>query len=76
MKADSLFLAGAAAVLLSGCVSQRNLVALARELSRDPATVGVQVMTPYGSMRFVRTNPLTNSPPYSVNPDGAVKVGP
>lgn len=55
---------------LSGCMSMSKL---ARELSKDPATVNLSLTTIYGNLRLVRTNPGTNST-VSVSPDGTVSV--
>jgi len=71
----TLLLAFLAVLIGSGCVCPSGMSKLARELAKDPATVSLRVMTPYGSLDFVRANPLTNSIRYSVSPDGRVSVG-
>lgn len=55
-----------------GCMSVGSLV---KELAHDPATVSVQVMTPYGSLKFVRTNPSTNQS-VVVDPTGIITIKP
>jgi hypothetical protein len=54
---------------LAGCVSA-NFKDLANTLKDDPATVSVQLNTVYGTFKFVRTNPGTNTA--TVSPDGTV----
>ena len=41
-------------LMLSGCCSR--LPALVRELAKDPATVDVEVYTPYGKLIYHRDN--------------------
>lgn len=56
----------------SGC-STAGMARLARELGRDQATVNVSVQSVYGTLKFVRTNPGTNST-VTVSPDGTVTI--
>lgn len=46
---------------------------LVKQLKNDPATVSISLTTIYGNLRFIRTNPGTNTET-SVNPDGTVVV--
>lgn len=57
---------------LCGC-STVGMAKLIRELKDDPATVSVSITHPYGNVRFVRTNPMTNQT-VTVTPDGNVTV--
>lgn len=45
-------------MLMSGC-SQTNLAEILQAAGRDPASVCGSVMTPYGNLKFARTN-ITN----------------
>lgn len=56
---------------LCGCISAGKL---ARELAKDPATVSLRLSTPWGALDFVRLNPGTNTPAYTVARDGTVTV--
>lgn len=56
--------------LSSGCSGMGTLV---KQLKNDPATVSISLTTIYGNLRFIRTNPGTNTET-SVNPDGTVVV--
>lgn len=64
--------AGLASVLL-GCSTPGRMAKLATALAKDPATVNVTISSVYGTMKFVRTNPGTNSV-VKVLPDGTVTV--
>lgn len=57
--------------LLAGCT---NLNGLVTALKDDPATVSASVMTPYGSLKFVRTNPHGTNQTVTVSPDGTVVI--
>jgi len=59
-------------VSASGC-SSTNISKLAAQLKNDPATVNMSVQSVYGTIKFTRTNPGTNST-VTVSPDGTVTV--
>jgi hypothetical protein len=54
----------------SGCAGMGTLV---KQLKGDAATVSVSLTTIYGNLKFVRTNPGTNTET-TVTPDGTVTV--
>lgn len=56
---------------LPGCMPR--LAPLVKQLKSDPATVSVTVSSVYGTFKFVRTNPGTNTTT-TVTPDGTVTV--
>ena len=58
--------------LMPGC-STTNITELVKSLSKDPATVSVSVQSVYGTMKFVRTAPLSNQV-VTVGSDGTVTV--
>jgi hypothetical protein len=64
-------------LLLCGCAtSQKNLVALVKALSQDPATAYIHIVSPtFGNITIMRTNPGTNTIPHTIKPDGNVSVG-
>lgn len=72
LKIKTLCLGAFVALSQPGCMSVGSLV---KELAHDPATVSVQVMTPYGSLKFVRTNPSTNQS-VVVDPTGVITIKP
>lgn len=59
------------ALTLTGCVSMGGLADFAREMAKDPATISVVVQTPYGFIKWFRTNPGDKS---IVQTDGAGSV--
>lgn len=65
------FLLAMAASGLTGCVSPSRL---ARDLSKDGATISINVTTIYGTMHIFRSNPLNNT--VNVNPDGTFTITP
>ena len=62
----------AALLILTGCSISPSADVI-RELAKDPATASVTVMTPYGSLRWVRTNPLLGQS-VTADPNGAITV--
>lgn len=68
-----LIILAAVLVLTSGCLASR-LDKVVAALGKDPATVHIRVMTPYGSVEFTRTAPTTNSAPHTISPDGTISV--
>lgn len=60
--------------VLTGC-SSTNITQLVKSLGNDPATVTVTVIGPYGTVRFVRTNPGTNQT-VNIDPGGAISIKP
>jgi len=49
------------------------MASLVKQLKNDPATVSVSLSTVYGTLKFVRTNPGTNTET-TVTPEGTVTV--
>jgi hypothetical protein len=73
MKTNFLLLAAVvAAVVAAGCTGTRNL---ARELSKDNATVVLNIGTVYGTAKIVRTNPGPGQSA-TISPDGSVTITP
>ena len=62
----------AAIFILTGCSISPSADVI-RELAKDPATASVTVMTPYGSLRWVRTNPPPGQS-VTVDPNGVITV--
>ena len=60
-------------LMLNGCATSK-LANLAKQLKGDAASVRFTVHTIYGTVDFIRTNPMTNSLPYSVTTDGTITV--
>ena len=58
--------------LLTGCISTAKIF---KEMAQDPATVHFSIRTVYGTVELIRTNPLTNSLPHTISPDGTITVG-
>jgi len=72
MKSAPLFLS--LALLLPGCTGPtRGMASLVKQLKNDPATVSVSLSTVYGTLKFIRLNPGTNTET-TVTPDGTVTV--
>ncbi len=44
-----------------GCSTQKNLTNLAKALAKDPATVNINLSSIYGTLRFERFVPNTNT---------------
>lgn len=62
----------AAVFLCCGC-SSTGMAKLAKELKGDQATISSSIQSVYGTVKFVRTNPGTNST-VTIAPDGTVTV--
>jgi hypothetical protein len=72
--ASSLLIAFVFVLLLCGCTGAgSSMTSLVKQLKGDPATVSVNLTTIYGTLKFVRTNPGTNTET-AVTPDGTVTV--
>jgi hypothetical protein len=59
-------------VLLAGC-SLSPSADVIRELAKDPATASVTILSPYGQIRWTRTNPPPGQS-VTVGPDGTITV--
>jgi hypothetical protein len=62
-------------LLCAGC-STTNISKLVQAASKDPATVHLRVSSIYGTVDYWRINPMTNSLPYNISPDGSVTMVP
>src|SRR3990167_9060108 len=58
-------------VLLGGCVSFN--ADMVRELAKDPATAAVTIQTPYGYLRWVRSNPTAGTS-VTIDPAGVFTI--
>jgi len=57
--------------LLGGCVSFN--ADMVRELAKDPATAAVTIQTPYGYLRWVRSNPTAGTS-VTIDPAGVFTI--
>jgi len=65
---------GCLLLLSTGCASSaQRMATLITAAGKDNATISASVTTIYGTVKFVRTNPMTNST-VTVSPDGTVTV--
>lgn len=61
-------------LLLCGCRSpSKDMAKLVDALAKDPATASINVVSTFGTIKIVRTNPGTNTET-TVTPDGTVTV--
>lgn len=63
----------AVVALFPGCAT-KNAAKLINALKNDPAGFTLNVDTLYGKVHLVRANPNSNTPPYTLSPDGTVRV--